>query len=81
MHAARRSISLARRRGSTRVGTVSSTTRRAGTVTLTLKATGKGRSRLRRAGKLAISVRLTFTPAGGKAGAPVTRKATLRYSP
>jgi hypothetical protein len=59
---------------------VSTKAKRAGNVVLTLRPTGRGRSRLRSAGRLAVTLRLSFTPTGGKAAAPRTKKVTLKYS-
>ena len=62
----------------TRVGVATATAKASGTVTLTLKPTTAAKRRLRKARKLAVTLRLTFTPTGGKAGTPLTKKATLK---
>ena len=62
----------------TRVGVATGTAKASGTVTLTLKPTKAAKRRLRKAKRLSVTLRLTFTPAGGKAGTPLTRKATLK---
>jgi hypothetical protein len=62
------------------VAKASGTAKAGGSVTLTLRPTARAKTQLRKKGKLAVTLRLTFTPKGAKAQAPLSKKATLRYS-
>jgi len=68
-------------KGTTRIARATAKAKKAGVVVLTLRPTGKGRAKLRRAHRLAVTLQVTFTPTGGEAAAPRTKKVTLKYTP
>jgi Lecithin:cholesterol acyltransferase/WD40-like Beta Propeller Repeat len=76
--ARRTALVAAAPRGTLSVAKVSRRVTRAGTVTLTLKAKGRGLRTLRRRGRLAAKLRTTFRPASGRAPAPITRSVTFK---